>query len=103
MELHPFSHFYLLSLPSDSMVGENSDRNHKMVDKQILKMEDVGIFGMIDYGLATELGVEQNVYVDVIDNKCTHWEAVFIVTVFLNERNDKKQKAKEIFFSKLNS
>jgi hypothetical protein len=66
-------------------------------------MEDIGIFGMIDYGVANELGVEQMVYIDVLDNKCTYWEALFILGVYLNERQDKKQKAKEIFYSRMKS
>ena len=66
-------------------------------------MEDIGIFGMIDYGVANELGVEQMVYIDVLDNKCTYWETLFILGVYLNERQDKKQNAKEIFYSRMKS
>lgn len=66
-------------------------------------MEDIGVFGMIDFGLAQELGVDQSVYVDVIDNKCTHWEAMFIIGVYLSQKDSKKVKAKEIFYSRLNT
>lgn len=65
-------------------------------------MEDIGIFGMIDYTIAEDLGVDVDTYNDVIENKCTYWETLYIVTVFLDQRIEKMDKAKEIFNNRLN-
>jgi hypothetical protein len=65
-------------------------------------MEDIGIFGMIDFTLAEELGVDVDTYNYVIENKCTYWEGLFIVTVFLDQRYNKMEKARKIFMEKLN-
>lgn len=64
-------------------------------------MEDIGFFGMIDFAIAEDLGVDVDTYNDVIENKCTYWESIFIVTVFLDQRYDKMEKARNIFMSKL--
>jgi len=60
-------------------------------------MEDIGIFGMIDFGIANDLGVDVETYNKVIETKCTYWESLYIVTVFLDQRYDKMDKAREIF------
>lgn len=65
-------------------------------------MEDIGLFGMIDFTLAEELGVDVDTYNHVIENKCTYWETLFIITVFLDQRTDKMDKARQIFQNKLN-
>jgi hypothetical protein len=65
-------------------------------------MEDIGIFGMIDFALADELGVDVDTYNYVMENGCTYWETVFIVTVFMDQRFDKMDKAREIFHNRLN-
>ena len=64
-------------------------------------MEDIGLFGMIDFALAEELGVDVDTYNFVIENKCTYWETLFIIIVFLDHRHDKMEKARSIFLSKL--
>lgn len=66
-------------------------------------MEDIGFFGMIDYSIAEELGVDVDTYNYVIENKCTYWETLYIVAVFLDQRIEKIEKAKEIFNNRLNS
>ena len=65
-------------------------------------MEDIGIFGMIDYTIAEDLGVDVDTYNDVIENKCTYWETLYFVTVFLDQRIQKMDKAREIFNNRLN-
>ena len=65
-------------------------------------MEDIGFFGMIDFAIAEDLGVDVDTYNDVIENKCSYWEALFIITVFFDQRIDKMEKARNIFMSKLN-
>jgi hypothetical protein len=65
-------------------------------------MEDIGIFGMIDFLVSDELGVSRDVYIDVIDKKCTYWEAIYIVTVFYQQVEEKKDKAREIFYYRMN-
>jgi len=54
------------------------------------------IYNMIDEGIAQELGVPVEEYIDIIE-KCSYWEAYYIVTVMWNERKDKYDKAKEIY------
>jgi hypothetical protein len=65
-------------------------------------MEDIGIFGMIDLTLAEELGVDVDTYNYVMENKCSYWEGLFIVTVFFDNRVEKMENARNIFMSKLN-
>jgi hypothetical protein len=60
-------------------------------------MEELGIFGLIDLSIAQELDVDVEVYNQVIREKCTYWERIFIVTVFLDQIVDKMDKAREIF------
>lgn len=60
-------------------------------------MEDIGIFGMIDFGIANDLGVDVETYNEVIETKCTYWESLYIVTVFLDQRYDKMDNARKIF------
>lgn len=56
----------------------------------------IGIYNMVDQGIAEELGVPVEEYINVIEN-CSYWEAYYIVTVIWNERFDKYDKAKETY------
>jgi hypothetical protein len=56
----------------------------------------IGVFDMVDQGIAQELGVPVEEYINVIEN-CSYWEAYYIVTVIWNERVDKYEKAKEVY------
>lgn len=60
-------------------------------------MKTDGMFALIDLSIAQELDVDVDVYNRVIKEKCTHWETIFIVTVFLDQRFDKMDKARQIF------
>jgi len=64
-------------------------------------MEELGIFGLMDLSIAQELDVDVEVYNQVIREKCTHWERIFIVTVFLDQIVDKMDKAREIFNNRI--
>ena len=66
-------------------------------------MEDIGIFGMIDFTIAEDLGVDVETYNDVIENKCTYWEALYIVTVFFDQRYEKMENARSIFNKRMNN
>ena len=51
---------------------------------------------MMDIAIARELGVDVEVYVDIIE-KCTEEEANFIILAILEEDADNIEKAKEMF------
>ncbi len=55
-----------------------------------------GLFDMMDYAIAGELGVDVEVYIDIIE-KCTEEEAHFIIMTILEEDQDNLEKAKEMF------
>jgi hypothetical protein len=58
----------------------------------------MGLYDMMDIAIADELGVDLEVYTDVIENKCTHWEMVFIIgAMWDEEREDRKLRAKNLF------
>ena len=63
-------------------------------------MEELGLFALMDLSIAQELDVDVDVYNEVIKEQCTHWERIFIVTVFLDQKVDKMDKAREIFNSR---
>jgi hypothetical protein len=56
---------------------------------------------MMDIAIAGELGVDVEVYVDIIE-KCTEEEANFIILAILEEDADNIEKAKEMFNKYLN-
>jgi hypothetical protein len=60
-----------------------------------------GLFDMMDMAIAGELGVDVEVYVDIIE-KCTEEEANFIILAILEEDADSIEKAKEMFNKYLN-
>lgn len=55
-----------------------------------------GLFDMMDYAIAGELGVDVEVYIDIIE-KCTEEEANFIILTIMEEDQDNLEKAKEMF------
>lgn len=62
---------------------------------------DFYLFDNINNVISNELNVSLDIYKDVIDEKCTYWEARFIILSLLSEREDKKQKAIKLFKEKL--
>jgi hypothetical protein len=60
-----------------------------------------GLFDMMDMAIADELGVDVEVYIDIIE-KCTEEEANFIILAILEEDTDNIEKAKEMFNKYLN-
>ena len=61
------------------------------------KGQPMGLWDMFDVAIAGELGVEVNVYTDIIDGKCTEEEANFIILAIMEEDVDNIEKAKEMF------
>jgi len=61
------------------------------------KGQPMGLWDMFDVAIAGELGVEVNVYTDIIDKKCTEKEGEFIIMTILTEDADNLEKAKETF------
>ena len=55
-----------------------------------------GLFDMMDYAIAGELGVEVETYIDIIE-KCTEEEANFIILTIMDENADNLEKAKQMF------
>jgi hypothetical protein len=60
-----------------------------------------GLFDMMDMAIAGELGVDVEVYIDIIE-KCTEEEANFIILAILEEDEKNIQVAKEMFNKYLN-
>ena len=61
-----------------------------------------GLFDMLDHGIAGELGVDVEVYIKIIDHKCTEEEANFIILTIMEEDQGNLEKAKETFNKYLN-
>lgn len=61
----------------------------------------IGLYDMMDMAIAGELGVDIEVYIDIIE-KCTEEEANFIINAILDEDADNIEKAKEMFNKYLN-
>lgn len=59
----------------------------------------MGLFDMMDEAMATELGVDLNTYIHVIEDVCTLDEADFIIDNMWQEDGD--IDAKQLFKSKL--
>ena len=60
-----------------------------------------GLFDMMDMAIAGELGVDVEVYIDIIE-KCTEEEANFIIMAIMEEDEKNIQVAKEMFNKYLN-
>lgn len=59
------------------------------------------LYDLLDQMVAEFLEVSTETYIDIIE-KCTYWEASFIILSAFAEREDKTIKAKQIFNSRLN-
>ena len=62
----------------------------------------IGLFDMMDQGIADVLGVDVETYIKVIDHKCTDEEATFIIMTIMDEDEVEMERAKELFNSYLN-
>lgn len=60
-----------------------------------------GIFDYIDVSVADDLGVDVEIYKNIIDNHCTYSETKFIIFAVFSGRPDKIQKAKDLVNSKI--
>lgn len=60
-----------------------------------------GIFDYIDVSVADDLGVDVEIYKDIIENHCTYSESKFIIFAVFSGRPDKIQKAKDLVNSKI--
>ena len=56
----------------------------------------IGLWDMMDMAIAGELGVDVEVYIDIIE-KCTEEEANFIIMTVMEEDQENLEKAKEMF------
>jgi hypothetical protein len=56
-----------------------------------------GLWDMMDYAIAGELGVDVETYIKIIDINCTEEEANFIIMTIMEEDQDNIEKAKEMF------
>ena len=56
-----------------------------------------GLYDMMDGAMAEALGVDLEIYIDIIDNKCTFEEADLIISAVWGEDESEIEKAKEIF------
>ena len=59
------------------------------------------MFGAMDEIISSELNVSTELYSDVIENRCTYWEGMFIIYSIISERQDKIEKAVKLFNSKI--
>lgn len=64
-------------------------------------MEQKGnLWDLMDITIAVGLETDVDTYNDVI-NRCTYWEGRYIISVFIDYREDKFERAREIFNSYL--
>ena len=61
----------------------------------------MGLYDMMDEAMATELGVDLNTYIHVIEEVCTYEEADFIIDNMWQEDGD-IDAAKDLFYKRLN-
>mgnify|MGYP000306280584 CR=1 FL=1 len=61
----------------------------------------MGLYDLMDDAMATELGVDLNTYIHIIEDVCTLEEADFIIDNIWQEHGD-IDAAKQLFNSKLN-
>lgn len=59
-------------------------------------MKELMIFDFIDDCIAIELGVEAEVYIDIVEN-LSEWRRNIIVGAFFSENQDKLDQVKRIF------
>jgi hypothetical protein len=63
------------------------------------KNKPLYLFDLLDQMYSELLEVDVETYSYVIENKCTFWEGRFITIALISEREDKVEKAKQIFSS----
>ena len=61
----------------------------------------VGLFDSYDDLISSELGVDVQTYTDVINNKCSYWEGLYIISIIVIGDERRMEKAKRLFNSKL--
>lgn len=61
----------------------------------------MGLYDIMDEAMATELGVDLNTYIHVIEEVCTYEEADFIIDNMWQEDGD-IDAAKDLFYKRLN-
>lgn len=64
-------------------------------------MNDIGFFGLMDETISHSLKTTPEEYTRVIEEKCSYSEGKFIILSILSGREDKIEKAKLLFKSKL--
>jgi len=57
----------------------------------------IGLFDILDQGIADELGVDVGTYIEVIDMKASEEDAQFIIMSLLEGDENKKEQARELF------
>jgi len=64
-------------------------------------MNDIGFFGMMDETISYSLETTPEEYARVIEEKCSYSEGKFIILSILSGREDKIEKAKLLFKTKV--
>jgi len=64
-------------------------------------MNDIGFFGLMDDTISFALETTPEEYTRVIEEKCSYSEAKFIILAILSDREDKIEKAKQLFKTKV--
>lgn len=59
----------------------------------------IGLFDILDQGMANELGVDVETYIEVIDMKASDEDAEFIIMSILSADTANREKAIELFKS----
>lgn len=59
----------------------------------------IGLFDILDQGMANELGVDVETYIEVIDMKASDEDAEFIIMSILSADTANREKAVELFKS----
>lgn len=59
----------------------------------------IGLFDILDQGIADELGVDVETYIEVIDMKASDEDAEFIIMSILSADTANREKAVELFKS----
>lgn len=59
----------------------------------------IGLFDILDQGIADELGVDVETYIEVIDMKASDEDAEFIIMSILSADTSNREKAIELFKS----
>lgn len=57
----------------------------------------IGLFDIMDQGIANELGVDVETYIKVIDMKASDEDAEFIIMSILSSDTSNREKAIELF------